>query len=194
MSTDKRTDRRAIRGAWKQACEDYPPPSPYDMLRYACDVMGFFGPRSDTFIEKYLDTYDEAASWGHTPKVLARMVQEMIHLEMTVRAPQPAIVRDPEDRLRELWVEHFGSGDDPNQFDQSYSDLLDGDKPDGRFLLIEENDRGGHYFTVFATLPEVGEYHTNQEYAEDWEIDKVIDLHTGKTYMPHFHVTFTEET
>ena len=51
-----------------------------------------------------------------------------------------------------------------------------------RFLLVESNIRGcepPHWYTTHCTPEDAGDYHTEQEYAEDWDIVELVDLIDG---------------
>lgn len=53
----------------------------------------------------------------------------------------------------------------------------------GRYLLIERNvggDKPAHWFSIHYSPEDAAEYHDGQEYAEDWEIEVLVDLETGE--------------
>lgn len=48
------------------------------------------------------------------------------------------------------------------------------------YLLIEENVRGGEWWlTMFSTPDDAADYHAGQEYPDEWNIDRLVDLRDG---------------
>lgn len=82
-----------------------------------------------------------------------------------------------ERRLREELVEHADSGHALGHDEGcAYGE---------RFLLIEENVRGGYWLTTFDTIEEAAEYHASQEYAGEWTAtEEIVDLDTGQRFEP----------
>jgi hypothetical protein len=65
---------------------------------------------------------------------------------------------------------------------------------EGRYLLLEENTRGGWWMSTWPELESAAAYHVNQEYAGEWTAtEALIDLDTGDTYRPG-PARFTWET
>ncbi len=53
----------------------------------------------------------------------------------------------------------------------------------GRYLLVEMNYRGaGYWATRHKSAEDAADYHTGQEYAEDWEPTLLLDLDTGRRF------------
>lgn len=52
--------------------------------------------------------------------------------------------------------------------------------PKKPFLLVEENVRGGWWYSTHESPKAASQYHYTQEYASDWEVDHLINLRTGK--------------
>lgn len=54
-----------------------------------------------------------------------------------------------------------------------------------RYLLIEENVRGGFWLTTFDTAEAAAEYHAGQEYASEWTATELlVDLDDGREFRP----------
>jgi hypothetical protein len=55
---------------------------------------------------------------------------------------------------------------------------------DDRYLLVERNYRYGcgFWLTSVTSDADAGNYHVNQEYAEDWELILLVDLDTGQRF------------
>ncbi len=74
-----------------------------------------------------------------------------------------------------------------DRFDEildSYEIAEHAEEQEGRlrqFLLVEENQRNtpAYWATTWDSVADALAYHRDQEYAEDWMIDAVIDLDTG---------------
>lgn len=94
-------------------------------------------------------------------------------------------VEDAEPTTREGWwrkaVEDQGD---------EWTGVLDGtlaseavsDGPD-RYLLVETNVRGcepPRWYSTFDSALQAADYHINQEYADDWYAEALIDLDTGE--------------
>lgn len=52
-----------------------------------------------------------------------------------------------------------------------------------RFLLIEENVRGGYWLTTHRSPDDALDYNRGQDYAADWTPDELVDLETGDRYQ-----------
>lgn len=52
------------------------------------------------------------------------------------------------------------------------------------FLLVEQSVISGEYaLSTWGSLDRAADYHTSQEYAEDWTIVEAVNLDTGSRYM-----------
>lgn len=72
-------------------------------------------------------------------------------------------------------------------YEDSWHDTgyADGCTPGERYLLIEENARGGFWLTTWSDLDSAADYHANQEYAEEWTATELlVDLDTDDEYEP----------
>jgi len=56
--------------------------------------------------------------------------------------------------------------------------------PDTPFLMVEKNRKSEppYWLTMHRTADDAVDAHVNQEYAEDWELETLVDLRTGDTY------------
>ena len=48
-----------------------------------------------------------------------------------------------------------------------------------RFLLVEKGIYGDEWVTLHSSPAEAAEYHLHQEYAEEWEVARLVDLDGG---------------
>lgn len=83
-------------------------------------------------------------------------------------------------------VDPVGSKDDLGLSD--IGDLL-------QFLLVERNvgaasDTQSHWFSTHESAQEAGKYNIEQEYAEEWNIEMLVDLDTGERFEPRCGITF----
>ena len=53
-------------------------------------------------------------------------------------------------------------------------------EPDDRFALVESSRYGQVWVTAWATAEAAANYRINQEYAEDWSIQELVNLATGE--------------
>lgn len=66
-------------------------------------------------------------------------------------------------------------------------ELIEGD----RYALIEKSRCDGSvWITTWASPEQAADYHDNQEYAEDWNIEALVDLRTNKAHQATTHTTF----
>lgn len=79
-------------------------------------------------------------------------------------------------------------GLDPHHYDRTGSILA---KP---YMLVERHRNYGIWITRWEDLDKAGNYHTNQEYAEDWAFEALIDLRTDARYelRPWYKITRIE--
>jgi hypothetical protein len=62
-----------------------------------------------------------------------------------------------------------------------------------RYVMVERNLRygRGYWLSQFDSPDEAGAYHLGQEYREDWDLIKLVDLDTGKEWEPEFRVIWS---
>ena len=71
--------------------------------------------------------------------------------------------------------------DEGHYADDSFLD--DDGQPIGRFLMVEHATIDSRFWlTPFDSPEDAVDYHVNQEYASEWMIDQIIDLHTGEVW------------
>ena len=80
---------------------------------------------------------------------------------------------------------------------EQYEDALDNPElseldeldPEARFLMVERNLRSsGYYLTTGDHKVDLYWGHANNEYAEDWELIGITDLHSDITYLPTLEI------
>ena len=101
-----------------------------------------------------------------------------------------------ERNLRAMWREHQYEEPDIDATDgggMAFGDLLDSLRRGEVFLLVETLARSSSTvaFSLHDSPADASDYHYGQEYAEDWEINEVVDLHDMSRWEPRF-VTVTE--
>jgi hypothetical protein len=50
------------------------------------------------------------------------------------------------------------------------------------FVLVERSHYGQTWITLWSSADEAVQYHESQEYAEDWRVDRLVDLRTDTEY------------
>lgn len=76
------------------------------------------------------------------------------------------------------WLDEYADRGHDSGFDE-------GCTPGMRYLLIEENVRGGFWLSTFDDPETAADYHANQEYAGEWTATELlVDLDTGLEYWP----------
>lgn len=56
--------------------------------------------------------------------------------------------------------------------------------PNAKYLLVQSNVRGGYWLASFDDKDDAYGYHINDEYAEDWIWECLVDLETGHKFHP----------
>lgn len=81
------------------------------------------------------------------------------------------------DRPAGMW----GDVDVPGNTDH-VDDPRDASPCDYPFVLIERSHYGQTWITLWSSADEAVLYHEGQEYAEDWRVDRLVDLRTETEY------------
>lgn len=82
-------------------------------------------------------------------------------------------------RALKLFREHASS-----DFGQDAAeDFIQFENPDCEWLLLEENTHGGYFVSLHMDPQSAADYHHNQEYRQDWSINRLINLATEVEYV-----------
>jgi hypothetical protein len=74
----------------------------------------------------------------------------------------------------------WGDLDYPSNTDH-VADPRDADA-DETFVLVERSHYGQTWITLWDSADAAAQYHEGQEYAEDWRLDRLVDLRTETEY------------
>jgi hypothetical protein len=72
-------------------------------------------------------------------------------------------------------------------FDGELPHIIEAFRHGRRFLLLEENIRGGRWLSLHDSPQAAGDYSTGQEYAHEWEVLTLQDLCTGEHFTVAQH-------